>query len=85
MNTRERQFRGISRRAAVGYLEGLGGERVEEGVVEGDGWRASISPDTVTIGPTLEISELTIQFEGEPATLDDLIESFSRKALRAGG
>lgn len=85
MEERERRYRGISQRAAIGYLERLGGEHVAEGTVEGDGWRASLSADTVGIGPTLELTEVTVQFEGDPATLDPLIDAFSQKAMRAGG
>lgn len=85
MVERERSYRGISARAAAGYLERLGGERVEEHVLEGEGWRASLSEDTVTVGPSLELTEVTVRFEGEPGVLDGLIEDFSRKAIRAGG
>lgn len=85
MAERERQYRGISTRAAIGYLEGLGGEQVDDGLVEGPDWHASLSADTVGIGPTLELTEVTVQFEGDGDTLDSLIEDFSRKAMRAGG
>lgn len=110
MERRERSYRGISARAAIGYLERLGGERVpsaaneaegsedEEGnatdvdgdaeteaIVEGEGWRAALSAEKVGVGPTLKLSEVTVQFEGEPDVLDPLIEDFSQKALRAGG
>jgi hypothetical protein len=85
MEERERSYRGISARAAVGYLEGLGGDRVEARVLEGEDWRASLTEDTVGVGPSLELTEVTVQFEGEPAVLDGLIEDFSRKAMRAGG
>ena len=85
MERRERQYRGISTRAALGYLEGLGGERVDDATVEGDGWRVSITADRVSVGPSLELTELTVRFEGDPATLDSLVEEFSWKAMRAGG
>jgi len=82
---RVRQYRGISTRAALRYLEGLGGERTGEAAVEGDGWHASVTDDTVTVGPTLELTELTVRFEGDEARLDRLVEEFSQKAMRAGG
>lgn len=85
MERRERQYRGISARAALGYLEGLGGERTGEQSIEGDGWQASITADTVSIGPSLRLTELTVAFEGEAERLDPLIEEFSQKAIRAGG
>jgi len=85
MTTRERSYRGISARAALGYLESVGGDQVDERTVAGDGWRASVSAETVEVGPTLTLTEVTVQFEGERAALDQVIEQFSQKAIRAGG
>ena len=85
MERRVRQYRGISTRAAVGYLERLGGERTGDSAVEGDGWRAAITADKVSIGPSLRLTELTVEFEGDEEIIDTLIERFSQKAMRAGG
>lgn len=85
MECRTRSYRGISARAAIGYLEGLGGNQVDERRVEGDGWQAELSADTVGVGPTLTLTEVTIEFEGERAVLDELVDTFSQKAMRAGG
>lgn len=88
---RERPFRGISRRLAARYLRNLGGEFVDATdpesatEIEGDGWRATLSTDTVEIGRSLTLTEVTVTFEGEPTVLDQLIEDFRRKAMRAGG
>lgn len=82
---RERSFRGISVRAAIGYLENLGGEKQDDSTVEGDGWEARLSEEKVGIGPSLQLNEVTIQFEGQAETLDPLIEKFAQKAMRAGG
>ena len=84
---RERSFRGISRRLAVHYLSNLGGDPVgaANGRVTGDGWEATLSEDTVSVGPSLTLTEVTVAFEGDPETLDDLIETFAQKAMRAGG
>ncbi|AXR79202.1 hypothetical protein [Natrarchaeobaculum sulfurireducens] len=81
----ERSFRGISERLAVRYLRNLGGERVEDGLVRGEGWSASITVDSVAIGPSLTLSEVTVVFEGETETLEPLVERFAQKAMRAGG
>ena len=81
----ERSFRGISERLAIRYLENLGGERTGERLVEGNDWAASLSSSTVQIGPTLELTEVTVTFDGSEATLDELIPRFARKAMRAGG
>lgn len=82
---RERSYRGISRRAALHYLEGVGGDRVDEQTVEGDGWRASVASDSVSVGASLTLTEVTVHFEGDPETLDAVIDAFSQKAIRAGG
>jgi len=81
-----RSYRGISVRAARGYLENLGGESVGETVVEGDDWRADLSEEKVSIGPSMKLTEVTVEFAGESkAVLDPLIAKFSQKAIRAGG
>lgn len=86
MTTRvERSFRGISERLAVRYLTNLGGERVADDTVSGDDWTATLSSETVDIGPSLTLSEITIDFEGEADTLEELIDEFAQKAMRAGG
>jgi len=87
---REKEFRGISLRLARNYLQNLGGEATSDTTVEGDGWRADLSAEKVAIGPSLELTEVTVAFEGDgdamtESAFDELIEDFSRKAMRAGG
>lgn len=87
----ERTYRGISARAAVHYLLGLGGETRDDGTVVGDGWRADVSAERVPVGPTLELTEVTVRFEtdgdggADDRSLEALVETFSQKAMRAGG
>ncbi|MFT4921159.1 MAG: hypothetical protein ACI8XM_000354 [Haloarculaceae archaeon] len=82
----ERSYRGISARAAIGYLENVGGTQVDDGEVAGSDWCASISEETVTIGQTLQLTEVTVVFEGDSEDrLDSVIDEFSQKAIRAGG
>ncbi|WP_254862243.1 hypothetical protein [Halovivax gelatinilyticus] len=88
----ERSFRGISERLAVRYLENLGGEVIAGGderpdgaVVCGPYWTATIESETVEIGPTLRVTEVTVAFEGPDDTIDDLVAAFAQKAMRAGG
>jgi hypothetical protein len=83
---RSRSYRGISVRAALGYLENVGGEQVDDQRVEGEGWSATLSSEKVEVGPSMRLTEVTVEFEGESiATLDPVIEKFSQKAIRAGG
>ncbi|QKY19258.1 hypothetical protein B4589_002280 [Halolamina sp. CBA1230] len=89
---REKQFRGISIRLARNYLKNLGGSAVDgsgdDTTVEGDGWRAELAAEKVEIGPSMELTEVTVVFEADDLSEDafeELIEDFSRKAMRAGG
>ncbi|GAB7018565.1 hypothetical protein [Halostagnicola sp. A-GB9-2] len=81
----ERSFRGISERLAIRYLTNLGGERVDDETVESERWSASITSETVEIGPSLTLTEVTVVFEGEDDHLESLVEEFAQKAMRAGG
>ena len=83
--TRTKSYRGISLRLAREYLVKLGGDAVTDNRVTGDGWAASLSAEQVSIGPTLKLTEVTVVFEGEGETLEELIPKFSQKAMRAGG
>lgn len=86
---RTKEFRGISIRLARNYLEKLGGTIVDDTTVEADGWGVDLSAEKVDIGPSLQLTEVTIAFEAEEsfgeANFEQLIEDFSRKAMRAGG
>ena len=81
----ERSFRGISIRLARQYLVGLGGEVRDDETVVGPDWTATLSAESVAIGPSLELTEVTVVFDGPETALEDLVERFSRKAIRAGG
>ena len=91
--TREEAFRGISQRLAVRYLENLDGEHVDGPTdgsgaarVEGPDWTATLTAEKVAIaGGSLQLTEVTVRFEGDPETLPALVERFSQKAMRAGG
>jgi hypothetical protein len=80
-----REYRGISRRLAVKYLENLGGEAVGDGRVEGDGWRADLDERKVNPVGSITLNEVTVEFEGDEEALGPLIERFAQKAIRAGG
>lgn len=81
----EKSFRGISLRLARRYLENLGGETVDDETVAGDDWTADLAATTVSIGPSLQLTEVTVAFEGDATVLDDLVPAFAQKAMRAGG
>jgi hypothetical protein len=81
----ERSFRGISARLARHYLSELGGAVVDETTVAGPEWTATLSTETVSIGPTIELTEVTVVVEGDGEVVPSLVESFAQKAMRAGG
>lgn len=86
MVERERSYRGISARAAIGYLESVGGEQTGDRTVAGPDWVAELSEEKVSIGPTMKLTEVTVVFESDSdEILDPIIERFSQKAIRAGG
>lgn len=82
----ERSFRGISENLAFTYLEALGASVDQDARrAEGEGWTAELSSEKVSIGPTLELTEVTVVFEGEKDVLCEVIPQFAQKAVRAGG
>ncbi|MEF8808037.1 hypothetical protein [Natronomonas sp.] len=81
-----REFRGISKRLAVQYLENLGGKALDgSNRVEGDGWSASLDERKVNPVGAIRLNEVTVEFEGDAEVLEPLIENFAQKAIRAGG
>jgi len=84
-------YRGISRRLAAHYLRNLGGELVgtddpaEATRVDGDGWRVTLSAETVTAAASITLTEVTAEFAGEPEALGELLPKYRQKAMRAGG
>lgn len=82
-----REFRGISKRLAANYLEGLGGERRDEAGdrIEGERWSAALSERKVNPMGSITLNEVEIRFEGETEALEPLLERFAQKAMRAGG
>ncbi|RLM64019.1 hypothetical protein DVK05_14035 [Halorubrum sp. Atlit-8R] len=84
-------YRGISRRLAAHYLRNLGGELVGTDDpaaatrVDGDGWRVTLSAETVTAAAAIELTEVTAEFAGDPEVLAELLPKYRQKAMRAGG
>jgi molybdopterin synthase sulfur carrier subunit len=84
-------YRGISRRLAAHYLRNLGGELVGTDDpaaatrVDGDGWRATLSAETVTAAAAITLTEVTAEFAGDPDALAQLLPKYRQKAMRAGG
>ena len=58
---------------------------LDDETVESDEWTASLSAESVNVGGSLSLTEITVRFEGDDDVLEDVVERFSRKAMRAGG
>lgn len=80
-----RRFRGLSLEQAIGYLESIGGERVGNREIEGEGWRAELSAEKVPVGPSYRLTEVTITWTGEEAAVEPIVLRFRLKAFRAPG
>lgn len=91
----EKSYRGISKRLTLEYLDTLGGDvpvdpdgtSADGGVtrVTGDGWTADVSAEKVRAAGSVRLTEVSVVVEGEPAAVEELVEAFSKKAMRAGG
>lgn len=80
-----RAFRGMHLEQAIGYLESLGGRRVDETTVLADDWRAELSQSVVPVGPSYRLTQVTITWDGDAEALEPVILRFRVKAFRAPG
>jgi hypothetical protein len=81
----EREIRGIPFFLLVEYLEEMGGTVVEEGHVRGPGWQVWLQRiEPFRIG-SLEVGQSRLDFEIEDHRVDEFMQVFSQKTLRAGG
>ncbi len=80
-----RAFRGVTVDQAVRYLEHLGGHRTDDQEVSGEGWSAALSTQTVPVGPSYRLTQVTITWVGDPARVERVVGRFRLKAFRAPG
>lgn len=80
-----RRFRGITLEQAARYLNNLGGTRVNDRQITGDGWRAELSAHRDPIGPSYRLTTVTVTWRGDPGALEPVIYGFRLKAFRAPG
>lgn len=85
MQKLEREIRGIPYFLLVEYLEEMGGTVIEEGYLQGPGWNVSLQRiEPFRIG-SLEVGQSRLDIEIEDHLVDDFMEVFGQKTLRAGG
>lgn len=85
MQTTSREIRGIPFFLLKEYLQEMGGELVEEDLIQGPGWMVRLSRmDPYQIG-SLVIGQTRLDIQIEDDLVDDFFEHLNKKTLRAGG
>lgn len=75
-------FGGVPAWLLADYLVDLGGRRVRDELVEGDGWSATLQRTVRPLG-SLSIGRVTVTIEGSQAA--SLMQQLRTKAQRGGG
>ena len=79
-----REMRGIPFFLLREYLEELGGKTVSEDRVEGSGWSVRLTRmEPFRLG-SLSVGQTCLEIEIEENQVDEFMERFSMKTLRAG-
>ena len=85
MQTIVREMRGIPFFLLKEYLEEMGGKPLNENQVQGPGWSVELSRmEPFRIG-SLEVGQTRLEIQIEDHLVDNFIEVFGQKTLRAGG
>ena len=72
-------------RSRLGADWGIGVTGIILTRVDGDGWRVTLSAETVTAAASITLTEVTAEFAGDPEALGELLPKYRQKAMRAGG
>lgn len=80
-----RVFRGMHLDQAIGYLESLGGERLDDETVSGLGWVASLSAAAEPVGPSYRLTTVRITWTGDADAVEEVVLGFRLRAFRAPG
>ena len=85
MQTIVREMRGIPFFLLKEYLEEMGGKSISDEQVQGPGWSVEMSRmEPFKLG-SLSIGQTRLEIEIEDHLVDDFVEVFGKKTLRAGG
>jgi hypothetical protein len=84
MQTIVREMRGIPFFLLKEYLEEMGGTSISDDQVQADGWRVKLTKmEPFRIG-SLSVGQTRLDIEIEDHLVDDFMEVFGKKTLRAG-
>jgi hypothetical protein len=85
MQTFVREISGIPRWLLCEYLQEMGGTPFDEQVVQAANWRVRLTPmEPFRLG-SLVVGQTRLEIEIEDHCVDDFMERFGKKTLRAGG
>lgn len=84
MQTIIREMRGIPFFLLKEYLEEMGGTSINENQVQGPGWSVEMSRmEPFRLG-SLSVGQTRLEIQIEDHLVDDFMEVFGKKTLRAG-
>ena len=79
-----REIRGIPYFLLKEYLEEMGGTAISDDQVQADGWNVKLTKmEPFRLG-SLSVGQTRLDIEIEEHLVDDFMEMFSKKTLRAG-
>ncbi len=85
MQTIVREMRGIPFFLLKEYLVEMGGKPLNENQVLGSGWSVELSRMEKYRNGSLEVGQTRLEIQIEDHLVDDFLEVFGQKTLRAGG
>jgi len=84
MQTIIREMRGIPFFLLVEYLEELGGTVINDEQIDGPGWSVTLTRmEPFRLG-SLSVGQTRLEIQIDDDRVDDFIEQFGKKTLRAG-
>jgi hypothetical protein len=81
----EREYHGITIDVISDYLVELGGTRISEDCVSGEGWNATLRKGEPFMLGALQLVTVHVLFKGDATVLKRLLAAFDLKMIRAGG
>lgn len=67
------------------YLADLGATETEENVMVGDDWQAAVSKSEPARIGSLVVGRIDVEFSGDDAAVEKMLEKLHWKTLRGGG
>jgi hypothetical protein len=81
----KREYHGIPLQVITDYLVELGGAKMSEDCVGGDGWNATLRKGEPFILGGLQLVTVHVHLKGDETVLKRLLVTFDLRMIRAGG